>query len=120
MSRNVYKEEIELIKLPSVAESEQRGRELCGVPFPVLADTADSRYWKNDRTGLAFKLDSITVELEALDGTLYAAPGLPIAFPHQSDAVGFIIDWRQLVDGGVLRAGCYKVKVSWTKSSLSG
>lgn len=121
MSRNVYKEEIELIKLPSVAESEKRGRELCGVPFPVLADTADSRYWKNDRTGLAFKLDSITVELEALNGTLYAAPGLPIAFPHQSDAVGFVIDWRQLIDGGgLLRAGCYKVKVSWTKSSLSG
>ena len=121
MSRNVYKEDVDLIRLPSVATSEDRGLSLCGQPFPILADTSDSTYWKNDRTGLAFKLDTMSVELEASDGTLIAAPGMAVNFPNQSDAVGFVIDWRQLVDGGgALRCGCYKIKVSWTLSGLSG
>ena len=115
MSRNVYKEDVRLVQPPEQALWEDRGLSLCAKPLLVLADTTDSAYYKNDRFSKAYKVDSIdNVQLEANDGTLYTAPYSLYTFPHQSDAEGFIIDWRQFLNGGVLRTGCYKVKVTYT------
>lgn len=116
MSRNVYKENVVLVQPPEQVLWEDRGLSLCAKPLLVLADTTDSTYYKNDRYSKAYKVDSIdNVELEAKDGTLYTAPYSLYNFPHQSDAAGFIIDWRQFITGGgVLRTGCFKLKITYT------
>ena len=62
----------------------------------------------------------MTVELQDSDGNLTTALGENITFPNQSDAVGFVIDWRQHQTAGVLDTGCYKVKINWTKAGNSG
>ena len=121
MARNVHKEDVELKQLPQEAIREDRGLRTCGTPQLVLASTSDVISYKNDRTAIAFKFDTMTIELESSDGTLTAAPGIAVSFPNQSDAVGYVIDWRQLVDGsGDLIQGCYKVKVNWTLAGNSG
>ena len=118
--RNVHKEDISIIGLPAEAISEDRGLSLCGVPQLVCADLSDPIYYKNDRTGIAYKFDTMTVELEK-DGITIAAPGIAVAFPYQSDALGYCIDWRQVIDGsGYLAQGCYRVKITWTKAGNGG
>lgn len=114
-AKEVHKQDFEIVQLPKDAIREDRGVKFCGEPQLVLFSLQDAAYYKNDRTGLAYKFDDMTVELEATDGTLTNAPGINVNFPNQSDAVGFVIDWRQV---GV--SGCYKVKISWTKSGVSG
>jgi hypothetical protein len=114
MAREVHKQEVSLIGLPSDAISEDRGLRNCAVPQLVLASQTDAAYWKNDRTAIAYKFDSMTVELEK-NGTLTPAPGVAVSFPWQSDAVGFIIDWRQ-----VEAYGCYRVKITWELGGNSG
>lgn len=119
--RNVHKEDITAVKLPEDAVAEDRGARNCRKPHKVLASTSDVALWKNDRTAIAYKFDTMTVELEAPDGTTIAAPGIAVAFPNQSDAVGYVIDWRQVTDGsGALMQKCWKVKISWTLAGNSG
>jgi hypothetical protein len=120
MARNVHKDDIAKIKLPQDAISEDRGLRNCGTPYLVVADTQDASYWKNDRTGIAYKFDSMLIELEDAEGNVIAAPGIAVSFPYQSDARGFVIDWRQVVSGGQLAQGCYKVIVNWELSGNSG
>jgi hypothetical protein len=113
--QEVHKQDFDIIQLPKDAIREDRGTKFCGEPQLVLFDKSDAAYYKNDRTGIAEKFDTMVIELVAPDGTTTEAPGINVNFPNQADAVGFVIDWRQVVN-----PNCYKVKVNWTKSGLSG
>lgn len=116
--KNVHKIQGTKIKLPTELQEEDRGYKSCGTPFIALADVSDSVQWKNDVFGVAMVADSITVELEKADGTLVNAVGNAVTFPFQSDATGFVIDWRSnLIAYG---AGCYKVKVSFDINGFTG
>lgn len=116
--KNVTKIEGSKIKLPTELTEEDRGYNTCGTPFTALADTVDTVAWKNDVFGVAMIADSITVELEEEDGSLITALGTEITFPNQSNAVGFVIDWRQHLSAN--GAGCYAVKVSYDISGITG
>jgi hypothetical protein len=120
MAFNVHKNDFNKIKLPADAISEDRGLRNCGTPYLVVADTEDASYWKNDRTGIAYKFDSMLIELEDAQGNVIEAPGIAVSFPYQSDARGFVIDWRQVVSGGQLAQGCYRVIVNWELGGNSG
>lgn len=120
MARNVHKDDVAKIKLPQEAISEDRGLRNCGTPYLVLADTEDASYWKNDRTGIAYKFDTMTVKLENSAGVQTVAPGIEVTFPYQSDAKGFVIDWRQVVSEGALAQDCYRVVIEWTLGGNSG
>lgn len=125
MARNVHKDDVNKIQLPEVALSEDRGLKLCGEPFPVLASISDSSYYKNDRTLVDGKFDSIEVYLEDENGNEEIAPGIAVNYIPQNNPVsGFIIDWRQhtnLVSGvETLKSGCYKVKVYYDIAGITG
>lgn len=116
----VHKENFAKITLPSDAIREDKGAVFCSEPQLVLASLEDAAYYKNDRTGIAYKFDEMTIELEDKQGNLSAAPGISVNFPHQPDAKGFVIDWRQVAVGSVLTQGCYKVRVNWELQGNSG
>jgi hypothetical protein len=118
--QNVYKENFTLVNLPLEAISEDKGASFCDEPQLVVASLDDAAYYKNDRTGIAYKFDEMTIELEDKDGVLTLAPGVEVNFPHQPDAKGFVIDWRQVASGSLLLQGCYKVRVNWELSGNSG
>lgn len=123
MARNVHIETVSKIRLPSVTTEEDRGAKFCKVPIRAFGTLDSVDLDKNSRLGLAYKFDSITVSLiRQRDGAEIAAPGINVSFPYQSDAVGFVIDWRQLTrNGGTeLDQGCYQVKVAWTKGIAAG
>ena len=119
IEKQVHKQEFKKVKLPFEAIHEDRGISACATPQLVLADLTDANYHKNDRTALAFKFDSMTIELES-DTETIAAPGISVTFPNQSDAVGYVVDWRQVTADGQLKQGCWKIKVNWEIDSLSG
>jgi len=122
---NVHIEEINKSRLPDVALMEDRGAKFCKIPIRAVATLDNADFDKNSRLGLAYKFDSIVVSLvRQSDGVEILAPGLPVSFPNQSDAVGFVIDWRQLTRvgpfGTELAQDCYKVKVDWVLGGASG
>lgn len=121
-ARNVHKEDIRKVQLPADAIQEDRGLSYCARPQLVLATVNDVALYMNDRTAIAYKFDAMTVELEhSSTGELITAPGIEVAFPYQSDAVGFVIDWRQVTDGtGALRQACWRVKISWELEGQTG
>lgn len=116
----VHKQDFNKITLPGEAIREDKGAVFCSEPQLVVASLEDAAYYKNDRTGIAYKFDDMTIELEDANGNLSPAPGITVNFPHQPDAVGFVIDWRQVASGSVLLQGCYKVRVNWELSGNSG
>jgi len=120
MARQVHKQEVSLVAIPTDAIREDKGLKYCSQPQLVLADVNDNTSYKNDKTGIAYLFDSMTVELEDRNGNLTTALGESITFPNQPDAVGFVIDWRQHQTTGTLNTGCYKVKINWTKAGNSG
>ena len=121
MPRNIHKNETSIFTLPQDAIQEDRGLKTCGVPQLVLASVSDVVSYKNDRTAIAYKFDTMTIELEDSSGVVTSAAGVAVSFPYQTDAKGYVIDWRQVVDGGGLLAqDCYKVRVNWTLSGNSG
>lgn len=121
MAGNVHKDEVSAVKIPSLASLEDRGLSRCAKPIKVLATLTSTERHKNDLTGIAVIADTLTVELEDESGTLTTAPGISVSFPYQSNASGFVIDWRQVTRNGGLEiaTGCYKVKVSGTISGIS-
>jgi hypothetical protein len=116
----VHKQDFTKITLPLDAIREDKGAVFCSEPQLVVASLEDAAYYKNDRTGIAYKFDTMYIELEDTNGNLSAAPGISVNFPHQADAIGFIIDWRKVAIGSLLLQGCYKVRVNWTLQSNSG
>ena len=116
----VHKENFAKITLPGDAIREDKGAVFCSEPQLVLASLDDAAYYKNDRTGIAYKFDDMTIELEDALGGLQPAPGITVNFPHQPDAKGFVIDWRQVANGSILSQGCYKVRVNWELQGNSG
>ncbi len=125
MAQNVHIEQINTVKLPAVADMEDRGLSFCETPIRAVATLENADLDKNSRLSLAYKLGGITVMLERQsDGVEIVAPGLPITFPHQSDAVGFIIDWRQLTRTGPmgteLAQDCYRVRIDWNIGTTTG
>jgi hypothetical protein len=120
MSRNVHKIDFNRVRLPQEAISEDRGLSRCGTPYLVLADTEDAQFYRNDRTGIAYLFDDMTVYLEDKNGNRELAPGIEVTFPYQPDAVGFVIDWRQVVSGGALAQGCYRVVIEWDLEGNTG
>lgn len=111
--RQVHKQEFKKVTIPNELRYEDRGLEFCKEPQLVVASLSDNAWHKNDRTGIAYKFDAMTIQLEDADGNLTDAPGISVTFPNQSDAVGFIIDWRQVTNGDQLKQGCYKVRVNY-------
>lgn len=109
MSGNVHKDEVGAVKIPFLATSEDRGLSRCGTPAKVLATLTSTSRYKNDVTGIALIADTLTVELEDESGNLTNAPGIAVSFPYQSNASGFVIDWRQVTrNGGTeIATGCY-------------
>jgi hypothetical protein len=124
MARSVHIHEVSKISIPAEALQEDRGLEACGEPFPVLASISDSSYYKNDRTSVDGKFDSINVYLEDEIGNEELAPGAAVTYPNQTDAVGFTVDWRQYTEvvGGVtmLKTGCYKIKIYYNIAGITG
>lgn len=116
----VHKENFAKINLPGDAIREDKGAIFCSEPQLVLASLDDAAYYKNDRTGISYKFDDMTIELEDSLGVLSPAPGITVNFPHQPDAKGFVIDWRQVVNGSILKQGCYKVRVNWELQGNTG
>lgn len=125
MAKNVHIEQVTKVRIPAVATEEDRGLQFCTVPIRAFATLDSVDLEKNSRLGLAFKFDSMTISLiRQRDGVEIPAPGIVVNFPNQSDAVGFVIDWRQLTrtgpGGTELDQGCYQVKVSWTLGIAAG
>jgi len=125
MSANVTKYEVSKVQIPSIFESEDRGLDRCASPQLVLASLSSNSRYKNDITKIAVVCDVLTVELERSNGTIIAAPGLVVDFPHQSNAKGFVIDWRQLstiLPSGatVIDTDCYKIKISFEIAGTEG
>lgn len=116
----VHKENFTKINLPGDAIREDKGAVFCSEPQLVLASLEDAAYYKNDRTGIAYKFDEMTIELENELGGLEPAPGITVNFPYQPDAKGFVIDWRQVTNGSILKQGCYKVRVNWELAGNAG
>jgi hypothetical protein len=121
--RNVHKADFRKVKLPFQATQEDRGLKLCAEPLLVLASISDSTRYKNDLTGISLKVDSMDIFLEK--GTeVIAAPGEAVSFPYQSDAVGFVIDWRQVIHvvnlETRLNAGCWRVRVDYELAGIEG
>jgi len=112
--KNVHKAQVKLVKLPTPFEEEDRGLRLCGQPIMVLATMASSKRYKNDLTGIALVCDDLTIELEKEDGSVISALGTAVDFPFQSNAKGFVIDWRQHT------VGCYKVRVNFDIDGTTG
>ena len=84
MAQNVHIEEINTVKLPAVADMEDRGLKFCKTPIRAVATLENADLDKNSRLGLAYKLDNITVMLERQsDGAEIVAPGIEVTFPHQ-------------------------------------
>lgn len=121
MAGNVHKDEVSAIKIPFIATQEDRGLSRCGKPIKALATLTSTERHKNDITGIALIADNILVELEDDSGALTLAPGISVSFPYQSNAVGFVIDWRQVTrNGGTeIATGCYRVRVSGTISGIA-
>jgi hypothetical protein len=116
--RNVHKKEFDFLRLPEQAMTEDRGYSFCSEPYLALADVSDSIQWKNDVFGVAGLFDSMTVELERNDATLENALGFAVTMPKQTNATGFVIDWRSnLIAYG---PGCYRVKVTWDIQGMTG
>lgn len=111
--RNVHKEDFKLVGIPREATTNDCGLSYCLQPQLVLSSTTETINWKNDKTSFAFKFDSIDVKL-VKNGIETDAVGYAFTFPNQTDAVGFVIDWRQNPHG------CHRVKIYWEKSGLSG
>ena len=121
MTGNVHKEDNSIVNFPQDAIQEDRGLSTCGVPQKVLASISDVISYKNDRTAIAYKFDTMTIELEDSSGAVTAAAGIAVVFPNQTDAKGWVIDWRQVLNGlGALAQDCYRVRVNWTLSGNSG
>jgi hypothetical protein len=125
MAQNVHIEEINKVKLPAVVDMDDRGLKFCKTPIRAVATLDSVDLDKNSRLGLAYKLGNITVMLERQsDGAEILAPGIEVEFPYQSDAVGFVIDWRQLTRTGPagieLAQDCYRVRVDWSTGTVSG
>jgi hypothetical protein len=124
-NKNVHIEEIDKVRLPSVVSMEDRGAEFCKTPIRAVATLSSVDLDKNSRLGLAYKFDSIDVYLERKsDGVTIPAPGIAVTFPNQSDACGFVIDWRQVTKTvgplTTLAVDCYRVKVNYTKGTAAG
>ena len=123
MARNVHIETVSKIRLPSITSDPDRGAQHCKTPIRAFATLDNADLDKNSRLGLAYKFDSFTVTLiRKRDGVEILAPGISVAFPYQSDASGFVIDWRQVTrNGGTeIDQGCYRVRVDWVNSIRSG
>ena len=121
MAGNVHKDEVSAVKIPTIATSEDRGLSRCEKPIQILATLTSTQRYKNDLTGVALIADTLTVELEDSSGNLTTAPGESVSFPYQSNASGFVIDWRQVTRnlGTEIATDCYKVKLSGTTSGIS-
>ena len=110
--RNVHKVDAKVINLPTEQLKEDRGYKFCGKPYLTFANVEDgSISWQNDLFSVAFIADTVEVVLEK-NGDELVSYGVPLSFPYQPDAVGFMIIWREvLINHG---AGCYKVKANYT------
>ncbi len=111
--KNVHKIDTRLIAIPIEAQTDDCGAKYCKVPQLVLSDKSDTTNWKNDRTAIAFKFDSMTVKLVSETEEIEAV-GYVFTFPNQADATGFVIDWRQN------DYGCFKVKIEWEIAGITG
>jgi hypothetical protein len=103
---NVFKKEFKVVSFPPEFEREKRDRALCAKPFLVLADLEDGIEWKNDFRSIAFIADDLEAVL-IKNGVQMPALGQVMNFPFQSDAVGFIVSWREVLQ--TYGAGCYQL-----------
>jgi len=112
----------DVIRFPNGFDEESRGLEVCCVPLLKLASDTNDGY-KNDITGVAIKLSSLT---DIVDFSIFKC-GNPIAlqnlgtvgsYPQDDLVVGFMFDWKQYLS--VYGAGLYTIKVEFTISGIVG
>lgn len=116
MAGNVHKKEFNKVTLPEIFQEEDRGLNRCANPIRVLASSTSTHRYKNDLTGIALICDDLTILLEKSNGDVIPALGIEVDFPFQSNAKGFVIDWRQHLND----IDCYKVKVAFDIAGIVG
>ena len=113
--RNVHKKDFKKVSIPSQEERENRGFEPCKKPNIVLVDPSSEKMYKNHFTSIAFIADEITPTIE-LDGQEVAISGDALNFPHQENAVGYTVNWRDVYNQH--GAGCYTLKATYDIGGL--
>lgn len=113
---NIHKINFKKIQLPTSPLVEVRNKLGCCTRLRKFAEPSDSTTYKNDVSFIFAKCDVLEV-VTVFNGVEAPAKGVVINFPNDNEAKGFVIDWRQYQEGGVLQAGCYDVIA---KCNLSG
>jgi hypothetical protein len=103
---NVFTAEFKKIDFPEEFEGENRKTTTCKEPFLTLADLNDGIEWKNDFRSIAFIADSLDAIL-IKNGVELPALGVALSFPFQPDAVGFTVNWREVLAN--YGTGCYQL-----------
>lgn len=116
---NVHKATIRKFNIPSLRKPDVQ-RECCSDPWLVLADPSDNTSWKNDRSLVFERCDTLTVTTKHNGGAEVAALGSVVNFPNEDDVLGFVINWRQYYDGSnQLIQGQYEVFVETTYAGVT-
>lgn len=109
--RNVHKIDTKVINLPVEQMKEDRGYKACPEPYITFANPEDgSISWQNDVFSVAFIADSADVVL-IKNGVEIPASGVPLSFPNQPDAVGFMVVWQNILVA--YGAGCYTLRADY-------
>jgi hypothetical protein len=117
------KQDVRVVSFPKGFEEEDRGlKGCCNCKELVLADPTATESWKNDCTGVYAKKseegDLITITMEDKDGNVVANKGTVASFPNDTDAVGFIYNWQDILNS--FGIGCYTIKVNYTIAGITG
>jgi len=116
------KENYKVITFPKGFEEEDRGvKGCCTCKELVLAHPSDSETFKNDCTGVYLKRsdpgDLVAITMEDANGATITNLGTAAIFPNDSDTVGFIYDWQQILNANGI--GCYTIKVNFTIAGVT-
>lgn len=113
-----------MLQLPNLLVDGVRGKicEKCCKNQLVLAHPTDSETHKNDFTGVYLKkgvlADTITFTMEDCDGLVVSNQGDPAIFPNDTLAVGYIYDWKKVLN--IHGAGKYSIKANFNIASVVG
>lgn len=118
-----FKHTLKVIKFPKGFEEEQRGlKGCCDCKQLVLAHPSETETWKNDVKGVVVKksdiADVVSFTMEDSNGNVVSNEGKDAVFPNDSLAIGYIYNWRKVLNEH--GAGCYKIKVNFTISGTTG
>jgi len=117
-----FKHTVPVIYFPEGDEEEDRGFEECCCVFQVLASTTDPDPAINDVRGVYTKKadisDVVSFEMTKVGTGVIANYGDVGVFPNEPLGVGFIYDWRQVLDNE--GPGRYQISISYTIAGVTG